>query len=156
MQVPFVQVCPEAQACPQVPQLLTSVCVFTQSPLQATFGAVQEVVQVPFEQTCPEAQACPQVPQLLLSVWVLVQTPLQVVFGAVQAVVQVPPVELVQVVPVAQVPQFCAFPQESVKLPQVYLALEQVFVGVQVGAWQVIEIGEPNCGLLLPEPIFIP
>jgi hypothetical protein len=46
--VPALQVPPGPQAWPQVPQLFTSVCVFTQVPLQLVWPDGQVVAHVPF------------------------------------------------------------------------------------------------------------
>src|SRR4051794_41520071 len=66
------------QTMPQPPQLLESVAVIEQTPLQSV-PVLQ--VHVPPTQVSPPAvlQACPQLPQLLTSVDVAVQVPLQAV-----------------------------------------------------------------------------
>lgn len=64
-----------AHALSQLPQLLTSACVLTQSPLHSVVPLGQLETQAPFEQTSPEAQAVPQAPQLLPLVCRFTQTP---------------------------------------------------------------------------------
>jgi hypothetical protein len=49
--VPAEQICPAAQRCPQLPQLLLSVWRLVQAPLQFVSPAWQEREQVPEEQT---------------------------------------------------------------------------------------------------------
>ena len=66
-QRPAVQVCPPVQALPQAPQLVASVCVFTQAPPQSVVPVAQ--AQAPAVQTRPIGQAVPQVPQFAASVW---------------------------------------------------------------------------------------
>jgi hypothetical protein len=63
--IPFVHLQPEPeQTAPQAPQLLRSLLVFTQLPLQ---------------QLVPDGQTVPQAPQLLGSLLVSTQVPLQFV-----------------------------------------------------------------------------
>jgi hypothetical protein len=50
VQAPPRQTCPFAQACPQLPQLLLSLWVFTHCPLQAVKFALQLMPQLPFVQ----------------------------------------------------------------------------------------------------------
>lgn len=64
-QVPLVQVCPVAQACPQAPQLLVSLLRSLQAP-------AQQAGVVPM-------QTWPQVPQFFGLVFRLTQVPLQLV-----------------------------------------------------------------------------
>ena len=77
VQAPAAQVCPLAQALPQVPQLAASVCRFLQVPEQLVWPEGQPL-QTPATQVCPLAQALPQVPQLAASVCRFVQVPEQV------------------------------------------------------------------------------
>jgi len=81
VQAPPVQLCPVAQARPQVPQLATSLATLTQAPLQLVSPAAQVAVQAPCEQTCAP-QAVPQAPQFMGSETRLTQVPLQLVYGA--------------------------------------------------------------------------
>ena len=82
-QVPPEQVCPEAQTCPQLPQLLESVCRLTHPigdaqqvwPLEQAPEPLQE--HEPFIQTSPTRQVFPQVPQLKKSLCVSAQVPLE-------------------------------------------------------------------------------
>ena len=62
------------QTLPQEPQLVLSVLVLTQLPLQSVGCAVVHE-QVPFAQVRGDAQALPQVPQLLLSLSTLTSHP---------------------------------------------------------------------------------
>jgi hypothetical protein len=90
-QPPLAQLWPAPQCCPQPPQLLASVWVLTQTPLQNCSPEGQ--AQLPPLQLWPEGQACPQLPQLAGSVWVLIQVPLQrVSWASVQT--QWPPAQL--------------------------------------------------------------
>jgi hypothetical protein len=76
--IPALQVCPIAQTRPHAPQLLLSVCVFTQVPEQLVCPALHIIVEgrhVPAVHVCPAGQTLPQAPQLLTSVWVLTQRP---------------------------------------------------------------------------------
>jgi hypothetical protein len=70
-----VHVSPLAQASPQPPQLLSSVCVSEQTPVQ---------------QVSPPAQALPQAPQWLVFELVSLQLPEQQIWDAVQRVPQLP------------------------------------------------------------------
>lgn len=74
--MPLVQLCPAEQARPHMPQLLASVWVVTQVPLQSVcpLGHMR-AMQVPAVQVCPAAQALPQAPQLAPSVWVFTHCP---------------------------------------------------------------------------------
>src|SRR5579883_2708350 len=82
------------QTWPQEPQLLTSLCSFTQSLLQSDSPAGQLDTQEPCEQeTLPPNgswQTLPQAPQLLLLVCSLTQTPLQLVSPLLQTKPQTP------------------------------------------------------------------
>ena len=64
-QLPDAQTWPLPHACPQEPQLLVLVCVFTQVLSQIVF---EQLVHWPAEQYWPVAQTLPHVPQLLTSV----------------------------------------------------------------------------------------
>ena len=66
LHVPPTQLWPVAQDVPQVPQLLKSVVMLTQVPLQRELGLVQTGIQIPLEQVSLDWQALPQAPQLLL------------------------------------------------------------------------------------------
>jgi hypothetical protein len=68
---------PGWQTKPQAPQLLLSLCVFVQAPLQSTWPPVQPVGQAPLVQAWPLGQAVPQEPQFEGSALVVVQNPLQ-------------------------------------------------------------------------------
>jgi len=63
------------QTVPQVPQLLLSLAVVTQLPLQKVRPEGQ--VHMPLVQLRPPEHTVPQVPQLLLSLAVVRQVPLQ-------------------------------------------------------------------------------
>ena len=80
-QVPFWHIWVEPQAFPQKPQLLGSVLVLTQLPLQLVRPALQVMPQAPPEQVAEPlagvGQTVPQLPQLLVSVLVLAQAPPQ-------------------------------------------------------------------------------
>ncbi|GAC1349631.1 MAG: hypothetical protein NVSMB27_24570 [Ktedonobacteraceae bacterium] len=67
MHAPLTQLDPDGHTLPQDPQLLVSVCVFKQVPLQ-TVGAVGGQTHAPFTQLAPTAHVLPQEPQLLVSV----------------------------------------------------------------------------------------
>jgi hypothetical protein len=60
---------------PQPPQLLGSVLVFTQVPLQSFSPVAQFWLQTPMSHRLPAPQTLPHCPQLLGSLSVLVQTP---------------------------------------------------------------------------------
>jgi hypothetical protein len=68
------QIWPPVQAFPQEPQLLASVCRFTQLVPQSVVPLGQ--TQLPLEQIAPPVQALPQVPQLYESLLRSVQVPL--------------------------------------------------------------------------------
>jgi hypothetical protein len=72
-QLPFWQVCPLAQACPQPPQLALSSWVFAQPPPQALVPLGH--AHWPFWQVWPAGQALPQPPQLAPSPWRSVHRP---------------------------------------------------------------------------------
>jgi len=102
-----VQVRPPGQTLPQPPQLLFSVLVLTQLPLQKVCPAGH--AHTLFVQVRPLVQTVPQVPQLLLSFAVVRQTPLQSVCPLGQLHTpfwQVRPP--VQAVPQPEVPQKAA------------------------------------------------
>lgn len=67
---PFMQVPPEPQACPQVPQLKASVIRLLQPELPQQDCPVPHTVpdgkqpQLPLRHSCPDGQALPQSPQL--------------------------------------------------------------------------------------------
>ena len=84
VQTPALQVEPLVQPTAQPPQLLGSLEVVLQTPLQSV-PVVQ--VQVPPTQVSPPTmlQACPQLPQLLMSLAVSVQLPPQAVSPGEQA-----------------------------------------------------------------------
>lgn len=65
---PFEQTCPSPQAVPHWPQLLRSVWVSRQTPLQIVVPAAHESWQVPRSQISPLAQARPHMPQWARSV----------------------------------------------------------------------------------------
>jgi hypothetical protein len=72
----LTQTVPAAHTWPHVPQLLTSVAVFTHVPLHAVWLAGHEVTQTPLVHVVPVVQTTPHAPQLFGSVDVLMQTPL--------------------------------------------------------------------------------
>jgi hypothetical protein len=67
------------QTFPQAPQLLGSVCSFTQEAPHSTCPAGQEAEQTPRLQVVPVLQTVPHAPQLLLSVCSFTHVPLQFV-----------------------------------------------------------------------------
>jgi hypothetical protein len=72
------QMVPPVQATPQAPQLLASVCVFTQAPVHAVRSSLPHMVaHAPVEHTWLVPHAVVHVPQCWGSLWVFVQTPLQ-------------------------------------------------------------------------------
>jgi hypothetical protein len=77
VQVLLTQMLLAAHAFAQPLQLLMSVLVLTQTPLQLVRPAPQLVVQLPVEQTWPAEQALPQAPQLARLFVVSTQIPLQ-------------------------------------------------------------------------------
>jgi hypothetical protein len=94
-QLPFVQVAAplaELQTCPQLPQLLRSLLVSTQDPLQKVWPAKQ--TQVPLTHVWPPEQVLPQVPQLLLSFCRLTQEVPQAVNVLLQVKLQAPLVQV--------------------------------------------------------------
>ena len=76
---------------PQAPQLLLSVVLSVQVPLQLANPDWQVRPQVPPEHTYPAGQTLEQVPQLPLSVLVSTQVPLQFISPDWQESEQVPP-----------------------------------------------------------------
>jgi hypothetical protein len=72
--VPPAQTVPVVHAFPHLPQLLLSVVVLVQAPLQNV--CVPGHVQLLLVHDSPPPHTVPQVPQLLLSVAVLVHVPL--------------------------------------------------------------------------------
>jgi len=62
-QAPFVQISPSAQACPQPPQLLADVFVFTHRRLQTLCSVGHVAAQFPPTHTSPAPHAVPHVPQ---------------------------------------------------------------------------------------------
>ena len=66
---PAAQLSPLAQAWPQLPQFVRSVCVLVQPPVHIVMGAVHVTMpHVPPVQDWPVAQAWPQLPQFAVSV----------------------------------------------------------------------------------------
>jgi hypothetical protein len=63
LHVPALHVCPPLQACPQLPQLALSVCLFVQAPLQRSGSAAVGHWQVPFWQVSYDGHAMTHVPQ---------------------------------------------------------------------------------------------
>ena len=74
-----MQICPEAQARAQAPQLVRSISRSRQVPEQLVWPAAQVVTQAPAEHTWPAAQARPHTPQLLLSLPRVTHAPPQLV-----------------------------------------------------------------------------
>jgi hypothetical protein len=78
---PASQLCPAAQAAPQPPQLLTSVCSLTHRPLQRLKPALQLTPHAPLTQVgvalAGAVQTVPQAPQLCRSVCSFTHCPLQ-------------------------------------------------------------------------------
>lgn len=78
-QRPDSQLCPVTQAVPHAPQLVVSVCTFTQTMrppvVQMRLGAAQVSAQVPEAQSWPVGQALAQAPQLALSLDTSTQRP---------------------------------------------------------------------------------
>ena len=82
------------QTRPQEPQLLLSVCVFTQTPEQFVSPDWQLTAHVPPLQTWPEAQTRPQAPQLAMSLCVLTQAPEQFTWPSWQFKTQTPTLQI--------------------------------------------------------------
>jgi hypothetical protein len=76
-QLPFAHPVVGPHTCPQVPQLLLSVVVFTHVPLHAVRLAPQVVAQVPLRHTLPPVQTTLQPPQFEGSVLVGMHLPPQ-------------------------------------------------------------------------------
>lgn len=76
-QLPRKQTVPIGQAVPQVPQLASSLVLFTQRPLQTAWLSRQIVPHIPPPHTWPVAQAALQVPQWARSFEMSVQRPPQ-------------------------------------------------------------------------------
>jgi hypothetical protein len=100
VQEPLWQVSPEAQTCPQVPQLPVSVCRLVSQPLAALPSQLSKpalhaaMTQVPLEQAAlalGKAQTCPHDPQLLASLLRSLQLPLQQAGVVPEQVVHVAP-----------------------------------------------------------------
>jgi hypothetical protein len=88
-QSPPLQVSPDGQTLPQLPQLLASVWVSTHLLSQQLFGGPQEAEPQPHApalQASPGGQALPQAPQLFTSVWVFTHVLLQQTLGEVHDV----------------------------------------------------------------------
>jgi hypothetical protein len=92
-QKPLLQVALDGQTRPQRPQLLRSVCRFTQAPPHAVMPVGQVRAHCPPTQLWPLEQRLPQAPQLFRSVPVLTQLPVQRV-SWVFVQTQAPPVQL--------------------------------------------------------------
>lgn len=81
---------PDGHSCLQAPQLLASVLVSTQLPLQSVWPDPQLLTHWLLEHTSPEPQAWLQAPQLSWSLASETHTPLQLVFPVAQVVTQRP------------------------------------------------------------------
>jgi hypothetical protein len=73
-----------------VPQLVTSVCVFTHSLLQTVSLFSQAVAQAPATHASPLPHATPHLPQLMGSSSSTVHAPLQATSPAVHVIAQAP------------------------------------------------------------------
>jgi len=69
IQEPDTQYCPPAQALPQPPQLVSSLFMSVQVPIQSVSADWQDNKQLPELHSSPEAQVSPQAPQLASSVF---------------------------------------------------------------------------------------